>query len=116
VRTTLYDWRDFDPFGDERIKPWDKDPENPTTFDPRVGDTVKLVWPPAGPDLPAEAMWVAIQSVGERGQLTGILDSAPIAHPLELGDVIRFNTSDIVRMWSNDIAGHGGTALTAGAA
>lgn len=88
------DWRDFRTFGDERVTPTEPDPDNPIVFHPQVGDAVKLVWPPG------ESMWVAVDAVGERGQVTGTLANTPIMVPLKYGDRIWFNTSDIVQQMS----------------
>lgn len=88
------DWRDFSTFGDERITPTEADPDNPTVFTPLVGAHVKLFWPQG------ESMWVAVDAVGEQGQLTGTLANTPITVPLKYGDRIWFNTSDIVQQMS----------------
>lgn len=88
------DWRDFSTFGDQRVTPTEPDPGNPIVFRPLVGDHVKLMWPPG------EAMWVAVDAIGEHGKLTGTLANTPIAVPLDYGDRIWFNTSDIVQQIS----------------
>ncbi|OBJ86971.1 hypothetical protein [Mycobacterium sp. 1245852.3] len=93
------DWRDFSTFGDERVAPAEPDPDNRVVFHPQVGDTVKPMWPLG------EAMWVAVESVDERGQLSGTLANAPIAIPLNYGDRIWFHTSDIVQQTSAPAAG-----------
>lgn len=85
------DWRDFSTFGDERVTPTEPEPGNPIVFHPQVGGVVKLVWPLG------ESMWVTVDAVGDRGQLTGTLANIPITVPLKFGDRIWFNTSDIVQ-------------------
>ncbi|WP_104150923.1 hypothetical protein [Mycobacterium intracellulare] len=93
------DWRDFSTFADRRITPTEPDPDNPIVFHPQVGDTVKLFWPQG------ESMWVAVDAVGEHGQLTGTLANTPLVVPLDYGDRIRFNTSDVVQQIAAPAAG-----------
>ncbi|AGP62893.1 hypothetical protein OEM_13580 [Mycobacterium intracellulare subsp. yongonense 05-1390] len=93
------DWRDFATFGDQRITPTEPDPDHPIVFNPQVGDFVKLMWPLG------EAMWVAVDAIGEHGQLTGTLANTPATVPLQYGDRIRFSTSDVLRQMSAPAAG-----------
>lgn len=93
------DWRDFNTFGDRRVTPTEPAPDNPIVFTPQVGDTVKLVWPQG------ESMWVAVDAVGEHGQLTGTLANTPVMVPLDYGDRIWFNSGDIVAHMAAPTAG-----------
>ncbi|OBI29864.1 hypothetical protein A5709_26890 [Mycobacterium sp. E1386] len=96
---TAVDWRDFATFGDRRVTPTEPDPDNPAVFNPRVGDRVKLFWPQG------ESMWVAVDAVDDHGRLTGTLANTPVVVPLNYGDRVWFDTSDVVAQLPAPAAG-----------